>query len=164
MADFGVAAKLTETGSDNTVVGSPYWMAPEVIEMKGQVSSSCDIWSLGCTVIELLTGHPPYHDLDKYCALMTIVSNDCPPLPDDISEECKSFLLRCFEKEPTNRADVSELLGHKWITENNAKKCHELKDSFAASVHENMGLKESSRSLNAVRLIKTVEIQTKGRK
>ena len=61
LADFGVAAKLTEAGRDNQVVGSAYWMAPEVIEMKGQISAACDIWSLGCTVIELLTGQQPWH-------------------------------------------------------------------------------------------------------
>src|SRR3990167_2782448 len=75
VADFGVAARLTDAG-ENIAVGSPYWMAPEVIEMRGPVSPLCDIWSLGCTVIELLTGHPPYHDLDKICALMTIVKDE----------------------------------------------------------------------------------------
>lgn len=147
LADFGVSATLTEGSNDNTAVGSPYWMAPEIIEMKGQVSPACDIWSLGCTVIELLTGHPPYHDLDKYCALMTIVSDNHPPLPDGVSEDCKEFLLRCFVKEPDKRADVRELLSHRWVTSHNTNVCRQLKESFAASVHENLTLKESTRSL-----------------
>jgi serine/threonine protein kinase len=60
LADFGVATKLTDAGKSNSFAGTPYWMAPEVIEMSGQESSACDIWSLGCTVLELLTGSPPY--------------------------------------------------------------------------------------------------------
>ncbi|KAG5176589.1 kinase-like domain-containing protein, partial [Tribonema minus] len=57
LADFGVAIKLSDNleGEDMDVVGTPYWMAPEIIEMKG-TTSACDIWSVGCTIIELLTG------------------------------------------------------------------------------------------------------------
>jgi serine/threonine protein kinase len=65
LADFGVATKLTDSDKTNSsAVGTPYWMAPEVIEMSSKVTSACDIWSLGCTVIELLKGNPPYHDLN----------------------------------------------------------------------------------------------------
>jgi serine/threonine protein kinase len=64
LADFGVATKLTDTSNNDSFAGTPYWMAPEVIEMSGQVTSACDIWSLGCTVLELITGRPPYFDLN----------------------------------------------------------------------------------------------------
>lgn len=71
LADFGVATRLTDDEQSFSLVGtyqnliiiSPYWMAPEIIEMRGHISTSCDIWSLGCTVIESLTGNPPYFDL-----------------------------------------------------------------------------------------------------
>jgi cell division control protein CDC15 len=56
-------------------------MAPEIIEMRGNISTSCDIWSLGCTVIEFLTGNPPYFEYMQYPALFRIVEDDCPPLP-----------------------------------------------------------------------------------
>ena len=56
LADFGVATRLTEDEKAQSFVGTPYWMAPELIEMRGHISSACDIWSLGCTVIELITG------------------------------------------------------------------------------------------------------------
>ncbi len=63
LADFGVATKLNESEKNNSFAGTPYWMAPEVIEME-QVTSACDIWSLGCTVIELYTCRPPYFELN----------------------------------------------------------------------------------------------------
>ncbi|KAH9307044.1 hypothetical protein KI387_011448 [Taxus chinensis] len=75
LADFGVATKLTEADlNTHSVVGTPYWMAPEVIEMSG-VSAASDIWSVGCTVIELLTCVPPYYDLQPMPALFRIVQN-----------------------------------------------------------------------------------------
>ncbi|KAK3236543.1 MAP3K epsilon protein kinase 1, partial [Cymbomonas tetramitiformis] len=73
LADFGVAMKLSEAGKkEHNVVGTPYWMAPEVIEMCG-ASYASDIWGVGCTVIELLTGYPPYFDLAPMAALFRIV-------------------------------------------------------------------------------------------
>lgn len=64
LSDFGVSLNLRtmERGNDSDVAGTPNWMAPEVIELKGAVKKS-DIWSLACTVIELLTGRPPYADV-----------------------------------------------------------------------------------------------------
>lgn len=94
-------------------------MAPEIIEMRGHVSTSCDIWSVGCTVIELLTGTPPYFDLNKWSALFRIVQDDHPPIPSSISENCKDFLLKCFEKEAVARIDAKGLLKHPWIKSQN---------------------------------------------
>ena len=122
MADFGVATKLTEgekANSANSVVGTPYWMAPEIIEMRGNISTSCDIWSVGCTVIELLTGSPPYFDLNKWSALFRIVQDEHPPIPTSISENCKDFLLECFQKEAVLRIDAKGLLKHPWIRSQN---------------------------------------------
>lgn len=67
VADFGVATKLEDghsSNNSNAFVGTPYWMAPEVIEMKPFITTACDIWSLGCTVFELLKGSPPNFDLN----------------------------------------------------------------------------------------------------
>lgn len=84
LADFGVATKAGSLLSNNAVVGSPYWMAPEVIDQSGATTAS-DIWSVGCVVIELLQGKPPYHFLDPMPALFRIVQDDCPPLPKGAS-------------------------------------------------------------------------------
>lgn len=83
LADFGVATRAT--GLDEaSVVGTPYWMAPEVIALSGATTAS-DIWSLGCTVIELLDGRPPFHKFQPMQALFRIVNDDHPPLPESIS-------------------------------------------------------------------------------
>eukprot|EP01017_Pseudomicrothorax_dubius_P028439 TRINITY_DN3378_c0_g1_i1.p1 TRINITY_DN3378_c0_g1~~TRINITY_DN3378_c0_g1_i1.p1 ORF type:complete len:1082 (+),score=271.01 TRINITY_DN3378_c0_g1_i1:140-3385(+) len=119
LADFGVATKLSETEKCLSFAGTPYWMAPEMIEMRGHISTSCDIWSVGCTIIELLTGNPPYHELGQYPAMFRIVQDDHPALPNGISESCRSFLLKCFQKEPGLRIDAKRLLNHSWIRNSN---------------------------------------------
>ncbi|KAK9106345.1 hypothetical protein Syun_022356 [Stephania yunnanensis] len=92
LADFGVATKLNEADvNTHSVVGTPYWMAPEVIEMAG-VCAASDIWSVGCTVIELLTCVPPYYELQPMPALFRIVQDDHPPISDSLSPEIADFL------------------------------------------------------------------------
>ncbi|KAL2591699.1 hypothetical protein AAZX31_12G026300 [Glycine max] len=115
LADFGVATKLTEADvNTHSVVGTPYWMAPEVIEMAG-VCAASDIWSVGCTVIELLTCVPPYYDLQPMPALFRIVQDEHPPIPDSLSPDITDFLLQCFKKDARQRPDAKTLLSHPWI-------------------------------------------------
>ena len=110
LADFGVAINLDETASEgDCVVGTPYWMAPEIIKMEG-VTAKCDIWSVGCVVIELLSGKPPYFELAPMAALFRIVQDDSPPLPSGISPVLKNFLDACFKKSPDMRKSAQELL------------------------------------------------------
>ncbi|KAJ6000781.1 Cytokinesis protein sepH [Penicillium waksmanii] len=113
LADFGVASRTTGL-SESSVVGTPYWMAPEVIELSGATTAS-DIWSLGCTVIELLEGKPPYHSLAPMPALFRIVNDDHPPLPQGASPAVKDFLMQCFQKDPNLRVSARKLLKHPWI-------------------------------------------------
>ncbi len=113
LADFGVATKFGDE-SAAAVVGTPYWMAPEIIELNGSTTAS-DIWSVGCTVIELLTGAPPYYDLGPMPAMFRIVQEDCPPLPESISPALKDWLMQCFQKDPVRRISADKLLQHKWI-------------------------------------------------
>ncbi|XP_058181067.1 MAP3K epsilon protein kinase 1-like isoform X1 [Rhododendron vialii] len=115
LADFGVATKLTEADlNTHSVVGTPYWMAPEVIEMSG-VCAASDIWSVGCTVIELLTCVPPYYDLQPMPALFRIVQDEHPPIPDGLSPDITDFLRQCFKKDARQRPDAKTLLSHPWI-------------------------------------------------
>ncbi|KAK9115590.1 hypothetical protein Sjap_014537 [Stephania japonica] len=115
LADFGVATKLNEADvNTHSVVGTPYWMAPEVIEMAG-VCAASDIWSVGCTVIELLTCVPPYYELQPMPALFRIVQDDHPPISDSLSPEIADFLRQCFKKDSRKRPDAKTLLLHPWI-------------------------------------------------
>ena len=118
LADFGVAIKSTLQNGDatNDVVGTPYWMAPEVIQMTGATEKS-DVWSVGCTVIELLTGAPPYATLPQVPALFRIVQDDHPPLPPlaDTDEVLFDFLMVCFRRNQHQRASASTLSLHAWL-------------------------------------------------
>jgi cell division control protein CDC15 len=88
LADFGVATKLTDTERSNSFAGTPYWMAPEVIEMSGHITSACDIWSLGCTVYELLKGTPPHFEVNQFSAIPAMIKivKEPMPLPEEISQ------------------------------------------------------------------------------
>ena len=108
-------------------------MAPEVIELTGATPAS-DIWSflwwervlmirsVGCTVIELLEGRPPYHKLDPMPALFRIVNDEHPPLPEGASPAVRDFLLQCFQKDPLFRVSARKILKHPWIGGMNTKK------------------------------------------
>ncbi|KAK2805354.1 hypothetical protein FQN51_000180 [Onygenales sp. PD_10] len=113
LADFGVASRTTGL-HESSVVGTPYWMAPEVIELSGATTAS-DIWSLGCTVIELLEGKPPYYKFQPMQALFRIVNDDHPPLPQGASPAVRDFLMQCFQKDPNLRVSARKLLKHPWI-------------------------------------------------
>ncbi|KAF8333555.1 uncharacterized protein EI90DRAFT_3145216 [Cantharellus anzutake] len=114
LADFGVATTHNGAINDAAVVGSPYWMAPEVIEQSGATTAS-DIWSVGCVVIELLEGKPPYHFLDPMPALFRIVQDDSPPIPEGASAIVKDFLYHCFQKDCNLRISAKKLLKHHWM-------------------------------------------------
>jgi serine/threonine protein kinase len=104
LADFGVATQSNV--GEHSVVGTPYWMAPEVIELSGATTAS-DIWSLGCTVIELLDGKPPYHKLQPMPALFRIVNDDHPPLPEGASPVRLLSFTRIYSV--TNYSRLSEI-------------------------------------------------------
>ncbi|KAI9318031.1 kinase-like domain-containing protein [Dichotomocladium elegans] len=116
LSDFGVSLNLKKAPAvdANDVSGTPNWMAPEVIELKG-ASSKSDIWSLGCTLIELITGKPPYADLIAMSVMFRIVEDNHPPLPETISELMAAFLLSCFKKDPQDRPSASDLMQHPWL-------------------------------------------------
>ncbi|XP_076920785.1 mitogen-activated protein kinase kinase kinase NPK1-like [Bidens hawaiensis] len=120
LADFGASKKVVElatmTGA-KSMKGTPYWMAPEVILQTGH-SFSADIWSVGCTVIEMATGKPPWsQQYQEVAALFHIGTTKAhPPIPDHLSADAKDFLLKCLQKEPDLRPNASELLQHPFVT------------------------------------------------
>ncbi|KAI7824262.1 kinase-like domain-containing protein [Kickxella alabastrina] len=111
LADFGVAR--FQNGL-HTVVGSPYWIAPEVLQQKGATTAS-DIWSLGCTIVQMVDGKAPYQDLQPMAALYRIGLDEHPPFPHNISPQLRDFLSRCLVNVPSARATADELRGHEWI-------------------------------------------------
>lgn len=113
LADFGVATRVGPL-KDSSVVGSPYFMAPEVIDQSGATTAS-DIWSVGAVVIELLEGKPPYAELDPMPALFRIVNDDCPPLPEGSSAVARDFLQQCFQKDGNLRISARKLIRHPWM-------------------------------------------------
>ncbi|KAH9016024.1 hypothetical protein EDB85DRAFT_1898389 [Lactarius pseudohatsudake] len=111
LSDFGVSLNLRAMEREvKDVAGTPNWMAPEVIELKG-ASPKSDIWSLGCTVIELLTGRPPYGDIGN---AMT-VEDESPPIPERFSGPLVAFLKECFHKDPSMRPSAEQLFEHEWL-------------------------------------------------
>ncbi|CDS00420.1 hypothetical protein [Sporisorium scitamineum] len=117
LSDFGVSLNLKavkKMSNKNDAIGTPNWMAPEVIELKG-VTTAADIWSLGCTIIELLTGKPPYYDMLAMSAMFRIVEDDCPPIPEKCSDALRDLLMQCFNKDPTKRPSAEMLFEHEWM-------------------------------------------------
>ena len=90
-------------------------MAPEAIEMSCAPTTKSDIWSLGCTLIELITGCPPYFEMVSVSACYRMVSDEHPPLPEDITKDLQDFLLCCFRRDVDARPSADELLEHAWI-------------------------------------------------
>ncbi|XP_064300894.1 myosin-IIIa isoform X2 [Phalacrocorax carbo] len=153
LVDFGVSAQLTSTRlRRNTSVGTPFWMAPEVIACEQQLDSSydarCDAWSLGITAIELGDGDPPLADLHPMRALFKIPRNPPPTLqqPELWSPEFNDFINKCLTKDYEKRPTVSSLLQHDFIKQIEGKENvlqRQLMEFI--DVHQQMGVTEKAR-------------------
>ena len=117
LADFGYAAQLTQQRQKrNTVVGTPYWMAPELI--RGQnYGTKVDIWSLGIMLIEMIEGEPPYMDFPPLRALFLITTKGIPPLKEEenLSPELIDFYSKCVDIRVDSRPDAATLLEHPFL-------------------------------------------------
>ena len=120
VADFGAAKRILENkGQLRSLKGTINWMAPEVMKQEGH-GRFADIWSLGCLVVEMATGKPPWHYKTNPVSVFMHVCNteELPRLPD-LSSEAKDFIFSCFRREPTERPNVCKLLKHRFIKSEN---------------------------------------------
>lgn len=117
LADFGVSAQLANTLSKkDTVIGTPYWMSPEVIS-RSLYNKKTDIWSLGITAIEMAEGEPPYSHIHPVRAMFVIQKNPARSLtePHKWSNEFNDFVKKCLTIDPKQRPTAKELLIHSFI-------------------------------------------------
>ncbi|KAM9065013.1 STE20-like serine/threonine-protein kinase isoform X2 [Sarcophilus harrisii] len=143
LADFGVSAKNTRTiQRRDSFIGTPYWMAPEVVMCETSKDRpydyKADVWSLGITLIEMAQIEPPHHELNPMRVLLKIAKSEPPTLaqPSKWSSNFKDFLKKCLEKNVDARWNTSQLLQHPFVTVTSNKPIRELIAEAKAEVTE----------------------------
>ncbi|KAF9436527.1 hypothetical protein BGZ76_003680 [Entomortierella beljakovae] len=132
LCDFGVAGQVTMNSlKRNSFVGTPYWMAPEVIREGQTYDYKADIWSLGITIYEIATGNPPFADQDPMRAVSLIPKTRPAQLEGDWSPAMKEFVGLCLHEEPNMRPSADDLLKTKWIKNTSKNSTALLKDLVA---------------------------------
>uniref|UniRef100_A0A8C9S558 Myosin IIIB n=1 Tax=Scleropages formosus TaxID=113540 RepID=A0A8C9S558_SCLFO len=152
LVDFGVSAQLTSARlRRNTSVGTPFWMAPEVIACEQQYDYSydtrCDVWSLGITAIELADGDPPLSEMHPVKALFKIPRNPPPTLrhPENWCRAFSHFIAQCLIKDFERRPSVTHLLEHPFIKQAYGKDMA-LRHQLAALIKEQQKLSCQAKS------------------
>ncbi|KAL2547547.1 Mitogen-activated protein kinase kinase kinase YODA [Forsythia ovata] len=116
LADFGMAKHITGQSCPLSFKGSPYWMAPEVINNASGCNLAVDIWSLGCTVLEMATTKPPWSQYEGVAAMFKVGnSKELPAIPDHLSDEGKDFVRQCLQRNPLSRPTAIQLLEHPFV-------------------------------------------------
>ncbi|XP_057978270.1 mitogen-activated protein kinase kinase kinase YODA isoform X3 [Malania oleifera] len=116
LVDFGMAKHITGQSCPLSFKGSPYWMAPEVIKNSNGCNLAVDIWSLGCTLLEMSTAKPPWSQYEWVAAMFKIGnSKDLPTIPDHLSDIGKDFVRQCLQRNPLHRPTAAKLLEHPFV-------------------------------------------------
>ncbi|CAL9120042.1 unnamed protein product [Musa textilis] len=139
LADFGMAKHISSCTSIRSFKGSPYWMAPEIIMNGSGYNLSVDIWSLGCTVLEMASSKPPWSQFEGVAAIFKIGnSKDIPEIPDHLSSEGKDFLKLCLQRDPMARPSAAQLMEHPFVRDQittNAAKFNAIRDTLPSSAN-----------------------------
>ena len=116
LTDFGTAKIMKEEMNiQSSMQGTPNWMAPEIWKTSTSTRYS-DIWSIGCTVIEMFQGEPPYNDKKDLSSFLKIMLNkELPKIPDKMSDQLKDFVKKCLVYEPNKRFNVYQLKRHPFL-------------------------------------------------
>ncbi|XP_042062125.1 mitogen-activated protein kinase kinase kinase 5-like isoform X1 [Salvia splendens] len=117
LADFGMAKHINGEAVNLSLKGSPYWLAPELLQCvvpSSDIGLAIDIWSLGCTIIQMINGKPPWSGYEGAAALFKVLK-ESPPIPETLSPEGKDFLQCCFRRNPADRPTASKLLEHPFV-------------------------------------------------
>ncbi|PIA52328.1 hypothetical protein AQUCO_01000293v1 [Aquilegia coerulea] len=132
-----MAKHLTGQAAELSMKGSPYWMAPEIIhavnprDNNGEFPFAVDIWSLGCTIIEIVNGKPPWSEYEGAAAMFK-VWKETPPIPETLSPSGKDFLQCCFRRNPGERPSASMLLEHPFLKSSHPPDIQAFAQSFSA--------------------------------
>ncbi|EIW85155.1 Pkinase-domain-containing protein [Coniophora puteana RWD-64-598 SS2] len=126
ISDFGISKKvvegnlLTTKRNRTSLQGSVFWMAPEVVKQTAHTNKA-DIWSVGCLVVEMLTGEHPWSQLTQMQAIFKIGQSIKPTIPSDISADAQDFLAKAFDLDHTARPSATEFLQHPWLAAKKSK-------------------------------------------
>ncbi|CAN1235894.1 Mitogen-activated protein kinase kinase kinase 1, partial [Linum perenne] len=118
LADFGLAKlQATKLNDVKSCKGTAFWMAPEVVNGKSRgYGLPADIWSLGCTVLEMLTRQIPYSDLECQMTALFKIGRGIPPtVSDSLSNDARDFILKCLQVNPADRPTAAQLLDHPFV-------------------------------------------------
>ena len=142
LADFGASKRMTSLAesANTSLKGTPYWMAPEVIMQIGH-GRYADIWSIGCTLIEMLTSRPPYSEFKTpVSAMFQIAMNKkAPQIPSTVSKTARNFMEQCFKWKPVKRSNALKLLQHDFIASSDSSESHDMFSFRTAKISSKAG-------------------------
>jgi len=157
--DFGLSRKYAKDEKMHSVLGTPYYVAPEVL--KGNYDEKCDIWSIGAMTYLLLCGHPPFNGTSDKEIFDNILNSNVKfnlPIFNNVSNNAKSFVKLCLEKNPSKRPSAIKALDHPWFTNvlNESHKVQNLRADILLNI-KNFKIKQKFKQMIMKYLLNTMD-------